>query len=237
MTELAMTVKKTIHLPTRDGYDLWSELYDIDGNPLVLMEEPRVEALLGNVGGLQVLDVGCGTGRHSVRLAEAGALVTGIDFSAGMLSKARAKSGAEKAIFLVHDLSRRFPFADEAFDRAICCLVLDHIHALPELFGEMARVCRQDGFLVCSVMHPAMMLKGVQARFHDPATGAEVRPESAPNQISDYVMAALDAGLRIEHISEHSVDDAIARQAPRAEKYLGWPMLLMLKLARNGVAR
>ena len=77
-----------------------------------------------------------------------------------------------------------------------------------------------------------MMLKGIQARFHDPATGAEVRPESVPNQISTYVTAAVNAGLNIAHISEHAVDEQLAAQAPRAEKYFGWPMLLMMKLTR-----
>jgi hypothetical protein len=84
--------------------------------------------------------------------------------------------------------------------------------------------------IVASVMHPAMMPKGVQARFHDPASGREVRPASAVNQVSDYVMAALGAGLRLEELSEHSVDEPFARRSERARKYLGWPMLLMLLL-------
>jgi malonyl-CoA O-methyltransferase len=79
-------------------------------------------------------------------------------------------------------------------------------------------------------MHPAMMLRGVQARFTDPASGRETRPASQPNQISDYVMAALHAGLTIDHFSEHSVDPDLAQRVPRAEKYLGWPILLMMRL-------
>jgi len=79
-------------------------------------------------------------------------------------------------------------------------------------------------------MHPAMMLKGVQARFTDPATGRKIGPASHPNQISDYVMANVRAGLEIEHISEHAVDAALVARSPRSEKYLGWPLLLMMKL-------
>lgn len=233
MKQGGTSAKEAVHVSTQEGYDLWSEFYDSDGNPLVLLEEPRVAELLGDVRGLKVLDVGCGTGRHTVRLAQAGAQVTGMDFSAGMLAKARSKPGAELASFVEHDLAQRFGFEDRSFDRVICCLVLDHIHELRAFFGELGRVCRADGFIVCSVMHPAMMLKGVQARFHDPNTGAEVRPASAPNQISDYVMGILQAGLRIEHLSEHAVDADLAAQAPRAEKYNGWPMLLMMKLSRG----
>jgi malonyl-CoA O-methyltransferase len=81
-------------------------------------------------------------------------------------------------------------------------------------------------------MHPAMMLKGVQARFTDPASGRETRPASQPHQLSDYVMAALAAGARIEALSEHAADEALAQRVPRAARYIGWPLLLMIVLAR-----
>src|SRR5579862_4366785 len=51
-------------LSTRDGYDRWAEIYDGEGNPLVAMEEPWVDKLLGDVRGLAVADIGCGTGRQ-----------------------------------------------------------------------------------------------------------------------------------------------------------------------------
>jgi hypothetical protein len=48
--------------------------------------------------------------------------------------------------------------------------------------------------------------------------------------MSDYLMAAAQAGLHLEHVSEHAADAALATRSPRARKYLGWPMLLMMKL-------
>jgi SAM-dependent methyltransferase len=217
-------------LPTKDGYDRWSAVYDDDGNPLVLLEEPRVDQLLGDVAGCTVLDVGCGTGRHAVRLAQAGAVVTAVDFSPGMLARARAKPGAQAVTFLEHDVSRPLPLPGGAFDLVVSCLVVDHVADLAAFFSELRRLCRPEGAIVVSVMHPALMLKGVQARFHDPATGEEVRPASCPNQICDYVMGALGAGCHLRHLSEHAADAALAAQAPRAERYVGWPMLLLMKL-------
>jgi malonyl-CoA O-methyltransferase len=79
-------------------------------------------------------------------------------------------------------------------------------------------------------MHPAMMLKGTQARFVDPDTGRETRPQSHANLISDYVNAAVRSGLRIVETGEQSVDEELAARVPRAEKYLGWPMLFWLEL-------
>jgi ubiquinone/menaquinone biosynthesis C-methylase UbiE len=220
-----------IVVPTRDGYDRWSDVYDRDGNPLVLLEEPHVARLLGDLRGLSVLDVGCGTGRHAIRLAQQGARVTGVDFSPGMLGKARQKPGAERVTFVEHNITKPLPFGPASFDRVLSCLVLDHVPQVSAFFAELRRVCRSSGFVVASVMHPAMELKGVQARFQDTERGLEVRPASFSHQISDYVMGALNAGLRIVELSEYAVDSALVAQSQRAEKHLGWPLLLLMKLS------
>lgn len=217
-------------LPVREGYDRWAAVYDDDGNPLLPLEEAQVARLLGDVRGRRIADVGCGTGRHALALAAAGAHVTAVDFSPRMLERARQKPGAEAIAFVAADVSRPLPFPDGTFERAICCLVSEHIPDLAALFHELGRICARDGFVVVSAMHPAMMLKGVQARFFDPTSGAETRPASEPHQIADYVMGATRAGLCVAHLSEHAVDAALAARYPRAEKYLGWPMLLVMRL-------
>lgn len=218
-------------LPVRDGYDRWAEIYDEEDNPLVLLEQPRVMELLGEVRGLRVADIGCGTGRHALRLATGGAIVTGVDFSEVMLARARGKPGAEAIQFIHHDLAKPLPLPPAWFDRVLCCLVAEHIQDLPGFFGELKRICRPNGLVVLSMMHPAMMLRGVQARFRDPRTGREVRPQSCPHQVSDYVMAAVRAGLVFVAMSEHSVDAALAADSPRGRKYLGWPLLVVMQLA------
>jgi malonyl-CoA O-methyltransferase len=186
--------------------------------------------LLGDVRGLAVADIGCGTGRHAIRLASAGAAVQALDFSEAMLERARTKAQGLNITFRAHDLAEPLPFANESFDRVVCGLVIDHITGLVGLFREMHRVCRPSGFVVVSVMHPAMMLRGVQARFHDPASGREVRPASCPHQLSDYVMAAVRAGFILDHLSEHAVDEALANRLERARRYLGWPLLFLMRL-------
>lgn len=216
-------------LPTREGYDLWSIHYDGDGNPLVALEEPVLDSLLGDVRGRRILDLGCGTGRHAVRLAAAGAEVTAVDFSEGMLERARAKPGAERIRFVRHDLARDLPFEDGAFDAALCCLVVDHITDLEPLFGEMRRLSRSGPNVIITVMHPAMTLRGVQARFIDPATGERRPIAGARNTTSDYLTAAMQAGLALDHISEHAPDAALAQRLPRAEPYIGWPLLLAMR--------
>jgi len=223
-------------LPAREGYNRWAEVYDADGNPLIALERPELDRLVGDVRGQRIVDIGCGTGRHTARLALAGAHVLGLDQSPGMLARARQKVVAggvtERVVLIEHDVRRGLPLADGSVDLALCCLVLDHIADLVGFFREMRRVVKPGGPLVLSSMHPAMMLRGVQARFIDPATGERVLVESSPNRMCDYIMAIVAAGLQIEHISEHAVDADLAARLPRAEPYLNWPILLMLKLRR-----
>lgn len=61
----------------RDGYDRRASVYDHDGNLLIALEDPAVRRAAGEVRGLDVLDLGCGTGRHALWMAAAGAVVTG----------------------------------------------------------------------------------------------------------------------------------------------------------------
>jgi ubiquinone/menaquinone biosynthesis C-methylase UbiE len=214
----------------RTGYDRWAVVYDHDRNPLQALEEPVVHAALGQVSGLRVLDLGCGTGRHALWLASQEARVTAVDFSEGMLAEARQKPFAERVTFLQHDLHERLPFVRGEFDVVVSGLVLEHIQDLPRLFSEVRRVVKHGGRVVISAMHPAMFLRGSQARFTDPDSGELVQPGSIAHSVSDFVMAAVRAGFQIHEVSEHAPDAAFATEFPRAEKYIGWPMLVVLVL-------
>jgi malonyl-CoA O-methyltransferase len=214
----------------RGGYDRWAAVYDHDANPLLGLEGPVVRAAVGDVRGLAVLDLGCGTGRHALWLAAAGAVVTGVDFSEGMLAEARRKPGAEAVRFIVHDLHLSLPFAAE-FDLVVSGLVLEHLRELDGFFAEARRVLRPGGRAVVSAMHPAMCLRDVQARFTDPATGEVVQPGSLAHSVGAFVMAAVRAGFRLTGIEEVAPDAAFAARYPRAAKYVGWPMLVVLSLA------
>ena len=214
----------------REGYDRWARVYDHDGNPLIALEDPAVRDAVGDVRGLAVLDLGCGTGRHALWLAGAGAAVTGVDFSERMIAEARRKPGAAAIRFLRCDLHERLPFRDGVFDLVVSGLVLEHIGDLDRFFGEARRVVRAGGRAVVSAMHPAMFQRGAQARFTDPESGDLVRPGSVDHPMEEILAATERAGFAVAGLGEFAADAEFASRYPRAERYVGWPMLVVIQL-------
>ena len=214
----------------REGYDRWSAVYDHDANPLLALEEPRVREALGDPRGREVLDLGCGTGRHTAWLVEAGARITAVDFSAGMLEQARERVATGDVRFVTHDLHEPLPFGDTSFDAVVSGLVLEHLRDLDAFLAEAHRVLRPDGRAVVSAMHPAMFLRGSQARFTDPVSGEIVMPGSLSHRIGEIIMAAVGAGFTLCGVGEYAPDAGFAARYPRAERYVGWPMLVVLDL-------
>ena len=202
------------------------------GNWLLELEEPEVDRALGDVKDLEVLDVGAGTGRHAVRVAQRGARVTAVDFSEEMLARARQKTGADRVRWFVHDVALPLPFEARSFDRVLSALVLEHIPVddLASFFRDLGRVARDDGLIVVTAMHPAMFLKGVSANFRDDS--GEVRPRSYVATLSDYVMGAIQAGLVIVSLAEHPVDEGLVARNERSRKWLGWPALVVMTFKR-----
>src|SRR5262245_22191120 len=78
-------------LDVEAGYARWATSYDAAANPLIRVEEPVVRALIDRVPSGRALDAACGTGRHTAYLASRGHRVSGVDATAEMLEKARAR--------------------------------------------------------------------------------------------------------------------------------------------------
>ena len=68
---------------------------------------------------LKILDVGCGTGRHSIELSKRGYSLTGIDLSETQLKRAREKAGDEKLIIDFQQQDARNLTFNNEFDVAI----------------------------------------------------------------------------------------------------------------------
>jgi SAM-dependent methyltransferase len=118
---------------------------------------PALLEACGDVGGLRVLDLGCGEGYFSRLLAEAGARVTGIDISEAMLAAARTEEarlglGIEYRVLPAAESAREWP--SETFDLVTGCMsVQDMSDPLEALIAARA-VLRSGGRMVFSTSHP-----------------------------------------------------------------------------------
>jgi ubiquinone/menaquinone biosynthesis C-methylase UbiE len=224
---------RIIEVDTRQGYNRWSETYDTTGNPLVAIEEIALTEMLGSIRGLKAVDLGCGTGRNTQKLQALGARVTGVDFSEGMLAKAREASPGSSIQYHQHDLNEPLPFSDNSFDLVLCSLVLEHVEKLGPVLSEMKRIVKQTGFIFISDLHPAMRLKSAQAQFTDHATGEDVRPIGYVHSLSDYVLSITKTGLTIEDMREFDGRSDLVEKFPKMAKYVGWPMLVTFKLRKH----
>ena len=143
--------------PSRaNDYDGFAEAYSAvneTGLANAYYERPAILALAGDVAGRRILDAGCGSGPLFAALRDRGAIVTGIDKSAGMLELARRRLGAD-ADLQVADLGSPLPFPDGAFDDVIASLILHYLEDWGPTLAELRRVLTPGGRLIVSIDHP-----------------------------------------------------------------------------------
>jgi SAM-dependent methyltransferase len=142
--------------PGVNNYDSFAEAYTASNENNLLnayYERPAMLALAGDVAGRRILDAGCGAGPLFAALRDRGAIVTGIDKSAGMLELAQRRLGAD-ADLQVAELGGPLPFPDGTFDDVTASLVLHYLEDWGPALTELRRVLKPGGRLIVSVDHP-----------------------------------------------------------------------------------
>jgi malonyl-CoA O-methyltransferase len=208
-------------LPVLDGYDAWAPLYDDDGNPLTAIEGPTLAGWFGPLEGRRVLDLGCGTGRHTLALVSAGASVAALDGSIEMMARARQKLRGYPVDWLRHRLPDPLPFPDSTFDLCVLGLIAEHLADLGQVLSETARVATPAGRLLLSALHPDRTALGQRARFIDPLTGKRRHIETIHRTVEDYLATAEAAGWRLIEARDLIVPASLVDQLPRAVPYVG----------------
>ena len=135
-------------MPPSDPYRRLAGVYDMLIEPMQAGVREIALEVVPPQPDWQVLDVGCGTGTGMAHYVEAGCAVVGVDVSAAMLDKAKARLGDAAELHLTD--GDKLPFADGRFDLVTTSMVL---HEVPEearvaLVEEMARVANVDGRLL-----------------------------------------------------------------------------------------
>jgi ubiquinone/menaquinone biosynthesis C-methylase UbiE len=111
------------------------------GRLLAETQADVITSFLAPLAGKTVLDVGTGTGRAAITLAERGALVTGLDASGEMLSVARrrATEAGVRVTFIEGD-AHALAFPASSFDVVVSLRVLMHTPDWRRSLGEICRV-------------------------------------------------------------------------------------------------
>lgn len=121
---------------------------------------PAVEEFLAVGAGDRVLDIACGNGNFSARMAEQGATVVAFDYSAAMIGLAQKRrrgwlhrirfsvcDGADEAALL--ELGQGMPF-----DKAVCCMALMDMAQIAPLFRAVYAMLAPGGVFVAATHHP-----------------------------------------------------------------------------------
>lgn len=151
------------HKQTRDAWNenarFWDERMG-EGNDFVeLLIWPATERLLALRPGEKVLDVACGNGLSSRRLAGMGAKVVAFDFAEQMIAHARRRTTEHttRIEYLVLDATDEvglLALGEHNFDAAICNMALFDMAEIDPLMRALARLLRPGGRFVFSVIHP-----------------------------------------------------------------------------------
>lgn len=206
-------------LPTPDdverAYDRWASSYDLDKNTTRDLDATVVRRAPLDLSGRDVLELGCGTGKNTVWLAEHARHVIALDFSLAMIARAHERLTTSNVKFIRHDVRELWPVAAASVDVVVGNLILEHVHDLAPVFFEAARVLRPQGQLFVCELHPYRQLLGVQAHFTDPDTGETVKVTAHDHTVSEYVNGGISAGFSLRELGEWLEDGAASDAPPR----------------------
>lgn len=201
-------------LSVEAAYDRWAGSYDGYDNPMVFMARHAL-AREDFTGVDRAIEFGCGTGRNLILMQQAGvAQVIGLDLSFEMLRRVPAHLEAP-VLLLRHDTSRPAPIRDQAADRVLFCLTLEHAADLRPAFAEAARILKPGGQVILFEIHPFFAFQGGKAHFKD--AGEEIGMPTYAHMFSDYVTAAARAGLHLARSQEWRPIDLIHAGIPETD--------------------
>ncbi|NOH26071.1 class I SAM-dependent methyltransferase [Vibrio europaeus] len=195
-----------------------------------LLERPSTLALLGDVKGKAVVDMGCGSGIYAQWFLEQGVSnLTCVDLSAEMIDLVKSEYGARLTAY-VQDLLKGLPNeASSSADIIVCPLVLHYIEDLNVVLKDVYRVLKPGGYIVFSTHHPFADFECTTSGnyFERERVTEDWNTVGDPVEVSFYRRslteisdAVTSSGLFISRISEGEVDERAKAISEEAYQYL-----------------
>lgn len=143
----------------------WDKIFRQYGKVFIKPQEdiPKIIKLFKKRGIKRILDLGCGSGRHTVYLAKRGFEVYGIDSALEGIKITRdwLKEEGLKARLKIGDIYKKLPYKDNFFDSIISTQTLHHgkIEKIRKLIKETERILKPMGLIFVTVRR-ALRVKG-----------------------------------------------------------------------------
>jgi SAM-dependent methyltransferase len=219
------------------------------------LNTPAFLAFLPDVAGLDGLDIGCGEGANTRKVAERGARMRAIDLAPTFVRHAREQevSDPRGITFEVADAAA-LPFPDAAFDFCTAFMSLMDVADQRGALREAARVLRPGGFLQFSILHPCfvpprrrnVVAVEVADYFREtqgdvehwwltgvPAADRETIPPFAVPRfhrtLTSWVAMLSGVGLMVEAFAEPHADEAMAAAVPAVADTRVAPLFLHVR--------
>ena len=189
----------------QEAYNIWADNYDTVDNKTRDLEAKALREIISPEKPLDILEIGCGTGKNTEFLQTKAKYLVAADFSAEMLAKARKKITANNVEFRQFDLRDEWDFADIEFDLITCSLALEHIENIDFVFEQAQRVTRTGGNFYIGELHPFKQYQGSKARFDTESGVFEL--ECFVHHISEFFASAKNNNFECVDLKEWFDDD------------------------------
>jgi ubiquinone/menaquinone biosynthesis C-methylase UbiE len=181
-------------------YNSWSATYNQVTNRTRDLEAKAIRSILANENDIDILELGCGTGKNTVWLATKAKRLIAFDFSQQMMAKAKQLIPQTHVQFIHKDITQSWAIPSETVDLITCSLVLEHIADLKSIFLQAQQVLRPGGIFYMGELHPIKQYLGSKARF-ETNNGTQVL-DCYTHHITDYTKAAASCNLQLTAIHE-----------------------------------
>lgn len=201
-------------------------------NTLLVLERAETAALLPSLAGMDVLDLGAGTGHYAALASASGARrAIALDLTPEMLA------GAPRPA-LVADAAQ-LPLADASQDVVVAALLVSFVADRPAVFREVSRVLRPGGVLVVSDLHSIASRRGWQRSFEGRA-GERLVLDAPPPEAGRLAEELAQAGLRVVAQREPVIDERLEPEFQRVGRsdfaaLRGTPLLLVVQARKGGL--
>ena len=211
--------------------------------------DPPILKLCADIEGKEVVDLGCGEGRFSRKLAERGASrVLGLDRSTKMIAAARelAGDGEEYLVADVEDLSF---LHDDSFDLAVSYLNQCDLPDFKSNTREVFRILKPGGRFIVANLHPMRSATGLWCkdengrklhvtvdRYFDETkrhwTIMDVPLTNFHRTLETYLNGYLDVGFGLDRLLEPSVTEKEVEEHPDLDDELRVPNFIVFGLRK-----